>query len=243
MIEKQIISKKIREFLIQEYLGKELPKACYSKMDLKKTPLGEKVIIHTAKPGLVVGRKGSNIERITKTLKNKFKMDNPQVEIAELEKPHLDPKSIAETIVSSFERFGPKRFKSIGYRELQKIMDAGAIGAEIIIAGRGVPSKRSKTWRFSEGHLKKSGDISENHMKRSNITANLKSGAIGIKVNILTPDIRLPDKLIYKYEKEVKEEPKKEVKKVEKKEEKKEEEPKVKKVKKKKVKKKDGNKE
>jgi len=227
MIEKQIISKKIREFLIQEHIGKELPKACYSKIDLKKTPLGEKIIVHTSKPGLVVGRKGINIEKITKTLKKKFKMENPQVEIAELENPNLDPRSIAETIVSSFERFGPKRFKSIGYRELQKIMDAGAIGSEIVMAGRGVPSKRSKTWRFSEGHLKKSGDISENHMKRANLVANLKSGAIGIKISILTPDVRLPDNLIFKYEKE---EPKKE------------EKPKEKEVKKKRVKKEDGNK-
>ena len=201
MIERKTINKKIKELLIQEYMDKELPKACYSRIDLKKTPLGEKVIVHTAKPGLVVGRKGANIDKMTKALKFKFKMENPQVEIAELENPNLDPRSIAETIVSAFERFGPKRFKSIGYRELQKIMDSGAIGAEIVMSGRGVPSKRSKTWHFSEGHLKKSGDISENHMKRAIVVANLKSGAIGIKVNILTPDIRLPDEIIFKTKK------------------------------------------
>ena len=239
MIEKQIINKKIRELLIQKYIDRELPKACYSKIDLKKTPLGEKIIVHTAKPGLVVGRKGANIDKITSALKINFKMENPQVEIAELENPNLDPRSIAETIVSSFERFGPKRFKSMGYRELQKIIDAGAIGAEIVISGRGVPSKRSKTWRFSEGHLKKSGDISANHMKKATVIANLKSGAIGIKVNILTPDIRLPDDLRFKYKEEEKpkEETKEEKEKNEiKKEETKEEKKETKKVKKKKVK-------
>ena len=205
MIEKEIISKNMKEYTIQEQVAKVLPKACYSKIELKKTPLGEKIIIHTARPGLVVGKKGANIQKITETLKTKFKMENPQVEIAEIDNPNLDSKSVAERILSSFERFGPKRFKSIGYSSLQHIMDAGATGAEIIISGRGVPAKRSKTWRFYAGHLKKSGDISKNHIKKSLVVAELKSGAIGIKVHILTPDIKLPDVVTLKdEEKEIK---------------------------------------
>ena len=212
MIEKEIIAKKMKEYIIQEGISKELPKACYSKIELKKTPLGEKIIIHTARPGLVVGKKGANIQRINETLKNKFKMENPQVEIAEIEKVNLDSKSVAERILSSFERFGPKRFKSIGYSALQNIMDEGAVGAEIIISGRGVPAKRSKTWRFYAGHLKKSGDISQNHIKKSLVVAELKTGAIGIKVHILTPDTILPDDIRLKdEEKEIKIEEKDEI--------------------------------
>lgn len=167
---------------------------------MKKTPLGEKIIVYTSRPGLVVGKKGSNIQKITETLKEKFKMENPQVEIAEISSPNLDPKSVAERILSSFERFGPKRFKSIGYSALQDIIDSGATGAEIVLSGRGLPSKRAKTWRFFAGHMKKSGDISLNHVKRSLVVAELKSGAIGIKVNILTPDVKLPDTIIFKDE-------------------------------------------
>ena len=166
MIEKEIVAKNIREYLIQEYIAKELPKACYSKIELKKTPLGEKIIVYTSRPGLVVGKKGANIQKITETLKEKFKMENPQVEIAEIQNPNIDPKSVAERILSSFERFGPKRFKSIGYTSLQDIIDAGATGAEIIISGRGVPSQRAKSWRFKAGYLKKSGDISENFVDK-----------------------------------------------------------------------------
>lgn len=200
MIEKEIVAKNMKEYILQEYISKVLPNACYSKIELKKTPLGEKIIIHTSRPGLVVGKKGANIQRITEILKDKFKMENPQVEIAEIQNPSLDPKSIAEKILSSFERFGPKRFKSIGYSALQEIIDAGAIGAEIIISGRGVPSKRAKSWRFFAGHLKKSGDISLNYIKRSLVVAELKSGAIGIKVNILTPEVKLPDEIKLKDE-------------------------------------------
>lgn len=198
MIEKKFVTEKKKEFLIQEHIAKNLPKTSYGYIELKKTPLGEKVIIHTARPGLVVGRRGANIAQLTKTLKEKFKMENPQIEVAEIENPNLNPKSITDRIVSSFERFGPKRFKSIGYRALQSIIDAGALGAEIVISGRGVPSSRSKSWRFSAGHLKKSGFVSENLVKKGFAVAELKSGSIGIKVNILTPDTPLPDTIRYK---------------------------------------------
>ena len=202
MIERQILKKKVKEYLLQEHIAGELPKGSYSRLELKKTPLGEKVIIYTSRPGLVVGSKGVNINRLNKILKTKFEMENPEIEIAEIENPNLDPKSVAERIVSSFERFGPKRFKSMGYRALQDIINAGAIGAEIVISGRGVPSSRAKTWRFIAGHLKKSGNVSENLIKRGLSVARLKSGSVGVKVSILTPDIKLPDDIRFIEKKE-----------------------------------------
>jgi small subunit ribosomal protein S3 len=195
MIEKQIVSKNLREYLIQDYVKNYFPRGSYSKIDLKKTPLGEKIIVHTSMPGLVVGRKGENISELTRALKSNFNMENPQVEVAEINEINLDPASVAQRIASYFERFGPKRFKLIGYKELQNIIDAGALGAEIVISGRGVPGARAKSWRFQAGHLKKSGDISENFTKRAIAVANLQSGTIGIKVNIITPDIVMPDKI------------------------------------------------
>ncbi len=216
MIEKQIVSKNLREYLMQDYVKDYLPKGSYSRIDLKKTPLGEKIIVHTSMPGLVVGRRGENISELSKILKLKFNMENPQVEVAEIDEANLDPVSVAERIASSFERFGPKRFKLIGYKELQNIIDAGAFGAEIVISGRGVPGSRAKSWRFQAGHLKKSGDISESLIKKAIAVANLKSGTIGIKVSILTPDIVMPDKIEIKAKEEIliqeKEEPKKEIK-------------------------------
>ena len=193
MIEKQIVNKHMKEYLMQEYIKLYLPSGSYKKIDLKKTPLGEKIIIHTSRPGLVVGRKGANLFELTHVLKTKYGMENPQIEVAEILEANLDPKSVAERIVALFEKFGPKRFKPIGYKALQSIMDAGATGAEIVISGRGVPGSRAKSWRFLAGHMKKSGDISENFVKRATTVANLKSGSIGIKVNILTPDVILPD--------------------------------------------------
>jgi small subunit ribosomal protein S3 len=193
MIETQIVAQKMKEHLIQSFLNKKLAGAGQGGIEIKKTPMGEKIIIHTSRPGMVVGKKGANMAELTKILKEKFSLENPQLEVVEIENPNLNPHAVSEKIISTFDRFGPKRFKSAGYRALQDIMDAGAVGAEVVISGRGVPSTRAKSWRFKAGHLKKSGDISANHMARDISTAELNSGSVGIKVSILLPDVKLPD--------------------------------------------------
>ncbi|MBS3146152.1 30S ribosomal protein S3 [Candidatus Woesearchaeota archaeon] len=195
MIERQFIARKIKEFKIEEFISNTLDKDGYSHTEIQRTPLGERIIIHTSKPGLIVGRRGSKIKDLTEILKTKFKMENPQVEVAEVINPNLSAKTIAKSIVHTFERFGPKRFKSLGYQRLQDIINSGALGAEIIISGRGIPSSRAKSWRFSAGYLKKSGDIAENFVNVGYAVAHLKSGSVGVKVIILTPDIKLPDKI------------------------------------------------
>lgn len=210
MIERKFIAEKIREREVEEYIATEIGRDKYSFLQIKRTPLGEKITIYTSKPGFIVGRKGETIKKMTYVLKNKFGMDNPQVEVAEFERPEQDAKSMADYIAGSLERFGANRFKSVGYRILQKIMDAGAMGAEIVISGRGVPSSRAKSWRFYAGYLKKSGDIAESQVKKAITCANLKSGTVGIKVSIMPADVHLPDRIIFTTGTEAKAEEKKE---------------------------------
>lgn len=207
MIERKFVGEKLKILQVEAFIAREIGKDKYSFLDIKKTPLGEKIIIYTAKPGLVVGKKGETIKALTQILKSRFKMENPQIEVAEVPNPELDAQSMAEYIVGTLERFGPKRFKSIGYRALQRIIDAGAIGAEIVISGRGVPSSRAKSWRFYDGYLKKSGDVSETLVSKGIAMANLKSGTVGVKVRIMPPGIELPDTIeIYENAPEVQEE-------------------------------------
>ncbi len=201
MIEKQFLQRKIKEFQIEEYISNNLDKPGYSHTEIQRTPLGEKVTIYTSKPGLIVGREGSNIKDLAEVLKRKFRLENPQVEVAEVDNPNLNSKFVAKQIIHVFERFGPKRFKSIGYKKLQEIMNAGALGAEIVISGRGVPGSRAKRWRFKSGYLKKSGDIAENFVNKGFAVAHLKSGSVGVKVTMLTPDVILPDKIILRVQK------------------------------------------
>jgi len=241
MIERKFVAQKLKEKQIQEYISSFLTGSGNTRIEIKKTPLGEKIIVYTSKPGLIVGRKGENIKHITKILKDDFKLENPQIEIGEIDNPMLDPYFVLDNIIGAFERFGSKRFKFMGYDSLKKIMDAGAIGAEIVISGT-VPSSRAKSWRFSAGYLKKSGDVSESHVLRAKGCAKLKRGVLGVKVTILPPDIYMPDRIELKVDKEksVKVEEESSNKKVEKNEESKEEKKPVKekRVKKKSTKKK-----
>ena len=198
MIERKFVADKMKEYLVHDYLFKQMGAGKFSSFEIKRTPLGEKIVIYTSRPGLIVGKKGENIKKLTRVLKTKFKMENPQIEVAEIANPNLDAQNMAEQIVNVLERFGPKRFKSVGYKTLQRIIDSGAKGAEILISGRGLPGSRAKTWRFYAGYLKKSGDVAMTKMHYGLCVANLKSGSIGIKVKILPPHVILPDTIDFK---------------------------------------------
>jgi len=195
MIERKFVNQKLREFQIQEHIGRIFAKTGYSHIEIKRTPLGEKVIVYTTRPGIVVGKKGDNIKKLTALLKNKYKLENPQLEIGEITNPMLDVDYVSDRIAASLERFGQKRFKSIGYRILQNIMDAGAIGAEVVLSGK-IPSARARSWRFSAGYLKKSGEINQSQISKKNLSMTNKLGSIGIGVRIMTPDILLIDKTL-----------------------------------------------
>jgi small subunit ribosomal protein S3 len=192
MIERKIIEQTVREFQIEEYIKNNLKRVGYSHSKVQKTPLGDKIIIHASRPGLIVGRQGSNIKRLTADLKNKFNMENPQVEISEVENPDLDANIVAERIVNSLERYGHQRFKGIGHKVMEDVMRTGALGVEILISGK-IPSDRAKAWRFYQGYLKKCGDIAITQVDKCYKAAHLKIGSVGIKVSIMPPDIKLPD--------------------------------------------------
>lgn len=192
MIERKFVAQKIKEFEIQEYIANNLKNVGHSHTKMQKTPLGEKITIYASKPGLIVGRKGQNIKQLTKTLKKKFELENPQIEISEIENINLDANIIAESIVDMLERFGSEKFKAIGHRTMGNVMNAGALGIEIIISGK-IPSSRAKSWRFYSGYLKKCGDISITGVDRACVQAQLKTGVIGVKVSIMPPTTKLPD--------------------------------------------------
>jgi len=198
MIERQIVAQKMKEKQIEEFVFSFLGQTSCSHIKMQRTPLGEKISVFTSRPGLIVGKKGANIKKLTDLLKSKFAMENPQLEVVEIQNPFIDAASVARTLISGFDRFGPKRFKAMAYKALDDALKSGASGIEIVIGGRGVPGERAKSWRFSAGYLKKSGDISENFMDRAVESCNLRSGTIGIKVSILHPDVVLPDEITFK---------------------------------------------
>lgn len=192
MIERNFINQRTKEFFIKNRVESILRGAEISEIKLKKIPLGEKILIKTSRPSLVVGSKGSNIRAITATLKKEFELENPRVEIIEVTNPYLDANSVASRIVNSLERFGSSRFKGVGHKNMANVLRAGAIGVEIKISGK-IPGSRAKSWRFYQGYLKKCGDISITGVRTAYASALLKTGIIGVQVRIMPPDLILPD--------------------------------------------------
>lgn len=191
-IERKFIEQNMREYKIKSFVKQEVSRVGLSEVKVKKTPLGDKIVIYASRPGLVVGRGGSNIQELSKALKKEFNLENPQIEIEEVKKADLDADIVAERICNSLERFGAGRTKGIGHRTLSDVMRAGALGVEILITGK-IPSMRSRRWRFYAGYLKKAGDIAIEGVRTSIQEVTLKSGAVGVQVRIMPPDLVLPD--------------------------------------------------
>ena len=199
MIERTVVAAKLKELEIQEFMEKNLQRVGHSHTTLQRTPLGEKVVVHASRPGLVVGRQGESIKRLTKKLKEDFGLENPQVEVNEIKDIYLNANIVAEMIAGSLERFGTKRFKATMHRSLENIMQAGALGAEILLSGK-LPSRRARSWRVYKGHLKKSGQAKIDCVLVAYTTAELKSGTVGVQVRIMPSDVVLPDKVIFRSE-------------------------------------------
>ncbi len=194
MDEKKFVQLKEEELEVREYIKNSLGKGRISEVSIEYTPVGEKIIVATNKPGLVIGTRGDKINELTSVLKKRFKLDNPHIEIREITEPLFDAQLVADEIALGLERKGSLKFKLIAYRMLESIMSAGALGAEIVLSGK-LPSDRAKSWRFAQGYLKKTGDPAK-VVRRAMAQAKTMAGVIGIKVSILPPTAHIHDKIV-----------------------------------------------
>jgi small subunit ribosomal protein S3 len=196
MIERKITGDKLKTFLVNQFLEKEMSGVPVDKIELENSPVGERITIYTSVPGLVIGREGSNIKKLTRLLKEKFNFENPQIKIGEIRNPNLSASIIAKTIANNLSNFGSQKFKLTGFKAMTSIMDAGALGCEIRLSGK-LPSARAKSWRFAKGYIKKTGYVSDFLVDKAIDHVTLKTGVVGIKVMIMLPDTPLPDKIVY----------------------------------------------
>jgi len=194
MEEKKFVGFKKEELGVKEYIKHSLGKGRISSVSIEYTPIGEKIVVATSRPGLIIGRKGEKIDELTRILKRRFKLDNPHIEIREIKEPNLDAQLVADEIAVLLERQGSLKFKVIAYKMLQAIMRSGALGAEIVLSGK-LPSERARSWRFSQGYLKKTGDPSK-VVDSALSQAKTMPGVVGIKVRILPPNAHIHDKIV-----------------------------------------------
>ena len=201
---KYFIDQGIREISIDRFIRKNFPSIDYSDIELQRTPLGIKVVIHTHKPGRVIGRSGSKINKMSEALKAEFELDNPQLDVKSIPNPNLDAKIVAKQITSSLER--GYNYKKIGNLSLKRVMEAGAIGVEIVISGK-LGGSKGRIGKFTGGYLKHCGHSAEELVDYGFEEAITKPGKIGIKVRIMKEFRDITGELVNPGK--VKEEPKK----------------------------------
>ena len=191
-IERKFIDDAIIKENISQYLVKSLARAGFSRVEIQKTPMLTRITVFVLSPGRVIGRAGKTIDTLTETIRNKFKVENPQISVMEVENKMLEPMLVAKDIADRLER-GINARKVI-QGTLRMIIENGSLGAEIIVCGKlAAKGARAKSIRKSVGYIPKSGDVT--NLVREGATAVYpKYGAIGIKVRIVPPGTVFPDR-------------------------------------------------
>ncbi len=190
-VTKYFIKDMSRRLEIDEHLALELNRAGYSKVEMTKSPVGTRVVIYAAKPGMVIGRRGQSIRDLTKLLEEKFGIENPQLSVAAIEIPEQDPKVVANQVAQALQR--GVHFRRSAYWAIQRVMESGASGVEITIRGK-LTTERARYEKFRAGYLPRVGDPVMKNLKTAVADVQLKQGLFGINVRILPPNIDFLDK-------------------------------------------------
>jgi len=178
-------SDRIKEDLvIRNYIYNQYPTASISKLEINRTSERATVTVHTARPGLIIGKGGSEVDLLKKNL-NKLIGHEVQVNVSEIKRPALVARLVGQNIAQQLE-------KKVNYRRavkksIQSTMQLGAAGIRVCISGRlnGAEIARSETFREGRVPL---------HTLRSNIDyalseANTTYGIIGLKVWIFNDKV------------------------------------------------------
>ena len=207
--ERKFIRENTNRILIKEYLVKKIEGAGFGGMSIQRTPMGTRINILVERPGMVIGKGGGKIKELTDDIKDKFNVDNPQIEIQEAgSRASLNAQIMAEKLAEALTRGW--HFRRAGHSTVRRIMESGAKGCQIIIAGK-LTGARHRTEKFTEGHVKYCGEVAKEVMTEGYAVAKLKAGVLGVKVRIMRHDAKLPDEIkIKRVDKEKEEKPEKE---------------------------------
>ena len=189
---REMLKENVRRVQVHQHVQKKTARAGFGGLSIQRTPLGTHVRISAERPGLVIGRKGSDIQALTDELERKFGYENLQVEAGEVQKFALNPLIMAAKVANALERGW--NYRRAGNSMLQRIMSAGARGCQITIAGK-LTGLRHRTEKFLSGHIKFCGETALELMDVGIAQAKLKPGTIGVKVAIMKPDAKLPDEI------------------------------------------------
>ncbi len=206
-IKKLFVQKGIIKAKIDEYLAKEFYRAGYAGVDILKTPLGTRIVIYAERPAIIIGRRGSMIRQLAQIFEKRFGLENPQITVTTVENPYLSARIVAFRLAVALER--GFHFRRAAFIALRRIMEAGALGAEIVISGK-LTSERARYEKYRAGRIYKTGEQATIMVERAVAHALLKPGVYGIEVRIVKPmrpmdhiEIKPPEEIAKKTEEQV----------------------------------------
>jgi small subunit ribosomal protein S3 len=175
----------IEDLRIREYLSKELERAAVSRVEIERTRDRLRIDVHTARPGIVIGRRGAEADRLRTKLAEITKNPKVQLNIQEVKQPELDAALMAQGIADQLA--GRVSFRRAMKRTVQTVQKAGALGVRVQCAGRLGGAEMSRRESYREGRVPLQtlrADIDYGFRE-----ARTTYGRIGVKVWIYKGDI------------------------------------------------------
>lgn len=181
---KEFSEQLIQDIKVRNFLRKELANASVSKIEIERPAKNARITIHTARPGIVIGKKGEDIEKL-KTAVSKIMGVPTHVNVSEIRKPELDADLIAQGIASQLER--RIMFRRAMKRAVSSAMRLGALGIKVAISGRLNGAEIARTEWYREGRVPL-------HTFRADVDyatgkAYTTYGVLGIKVWVYKGDV------------------------------------------------------
>ena len=176
------------DFNLRKFIKEKLFHAGISRIEIERSAKRIRLRIHTARPGIVIGKKGTEIERLKKEIENKVSQE-VTIDIQEVRKPEIDAQLLAENVAMQIER--RVAFRRAMKRGVTSAIRFGALGVKIICAGRLGGAEMARTEWYREGRVPL-------HTLRADIDygfteARTTYGAIGIKVYVFKGEILKKD--------------------------------------------------
>jgi small subunit ribosomal protein S3 len=177
----------LQDWQVRDFLRKKLAEASVSRIHIERAARKANITIHTARPGVVIGKKGEDIERLRQEVAKLMKMgfNDVRLNIAEIRKPEVDAQLVAEGIAQQVER--RVMFRRAMKRAVMNTMRSGALGVKVRLSGRLNGSEIARTEWTREGRIPL-------HTFRADIDygtaeAHTTYGVIGVKVWIFKGEV------------------------------------------------------
>jgi small subunit ribosomal protein S3 len=193
VIERIFIQKNYNKLKLENYLATKLERAGFTHLEMVKTPMVTRIVLHVARPGLAIGKGGETIKKLTEIMERDYKISNPQIEIQEIKNANINARVVADKIASSIER--EYSWRSVVFKTMKEIIDSGVQGVELVVKGKlSGKGGRKRKQRIAFGYMKKNG-AQTRLVDSANAASYPKAGAIGIRLSIIHPEVIFPDKI------------------------------------------------